>query len=157
AMNSEYGPYGFWEGTEEAFEEHVKTQLEKIRNAPVVAFPTLEIGKSQFPRCAPETRHRLEILVSIFTDQDEIPFSVLNHVNIMGTPFFQNCKLANSTRPGNYNGLVLAPFFQPQGTGEAVEKTESHNPFFRVDLLTGCNNLVSFSDALSNNFKNIKN
>jgi diguanylate cyclase (GGDEF)-like protein len=35
-----------------------------------------------------------------------------------------------------------------------MEKTESHNPFFRVDLLTGCNNLVSFSDALSNNFDN---
>ena len=35
-----------------------------------------------------------------------------------------------------------------------MEKTESHNPFFRVDLLTGCNNLVSFSDALSDNFDN---
>jgi 2-succinyl-6-hydroxy-2,4-cyclohexadiene-1-carboxylate synthase len=42
AMNSEYGPYGLWEGTEEAFEEHVATQLEKIRNAPVTVFPTLE-------------------------------------------------------------------------------------------------------------------
>src|SRR5512138_3847749 len=29
------------------------------------------------------------------------------------------------------------------------------NPFFRVDLLTGCNNLVSFSKALDNNFENI--
>ncbi len=28
------------------------------------------------------------------------------------------------------------------------------NPFFRVDLLTGCYNLVSFSKALDNNFKN---
>ncbi len=36
-----------------------------------------------------------------------------------------------------------------------MEKAESHNPFFRVDLLTGCNNLVSFSDALSNDFDNI--
>ena len=35
-----------------------------------------------------------------------------------------------------------------------MEKTKSHNPFFRTDLLTGCNNLVSFSEALSNNFKN---
>lgn len=35
-----------------------------------------------------------------------------------------------------------------------MEKTESHNPFFRVDLLTGCNNLVSFTEALSNNFEN---
>jgi len=35
-----------------------------------------------------------------------------------------------------------------------MEKSESHNPFFRVDLLTGCNNLVSFSEALSNNFEN---
>ena len=32
---------------------------------------------------------------------------------------------------------------------------ESSNPFFRVDLLTGCNNLVSFSKALDNNFENI--
>lgn len=35
-----------------------------------------------------------------------------------------------------------------------MESIESHNTFFRVDLLTGCNNLVSFSDALSNNFDN---
>lgn len=35
-----------------------------------------------------------------------------------------------------------------------MEKTESHNPFFRVDLLTGCNNLVSFTEALSNDFEN---
>lgn len=35
-----------------------------------------------------------------------------------------------------------------------MNKTESHNPFFRVDLLTGCNNLVSFSEALSNDFEN---
>ena len=28
------------------------------------------------------------------------------------------------------------------------------NPFFRVDLLTGCNNLVSFSKALDDNFEN---
>ncbi|RJP48158.1 MAG: diguanylate cyclase [Anaerolineaceae bacterium] len=31
---------------------------------------------------------------------------------------------------------------------------ESHTPFLRVDLLTGCNNLVSFSDALANDFDN---
>lgn len=42
AMNNEFGPYGLWEGIEEAFEEHVNTQLEKIRNAPVVVFPTLD-------------------------------------------------------------------------------------------------------------------
>ena len=36
-----------------------------------------------------------------------------------------------------------------------MDKTESPNPFFRVDLLTGCNNLVSFSDALANDFDNI--
>ena len=35
-----------------------------------------------------------------------------------------------------------------------MEKAESHNLFFRVDLLTGCNNLVSFSEALSNDFGN---
>ena len=32
---------------------------------------------------------------------------------------------------------------------------ESSNPFFRVDLLTGCNNLVSFSKALDDNFENL--
>lgn len=31
---------------------------------------------------------------------------------------------------------------------------EPPNPFFRVDLLTGCNNLVSFSKALDDNFDN---
>jgi diguanylate cyclase (GGDEF)-like protein len=31
---------------------------------------------------------------------------------------------------------------------------DSPNPFFRVDLLTGCNNLVSFSKALADNFEN---
>lgn len=31
---------------------------------------------------------------------------------------------------------------------------DSPNPFFRVDLLTGCNNLLSFSRALENNFEN---
>lgn len=30
----------------------------------------------------------------------------------------------------------------------------SPNPFFQVDLLTGCNNLVSFSKALDDNFEN---
>jgi 2-succinyl-6-hydroxy-2,4-cyclohexadiene-1-carboxylate synthase len=42
AMNSEYGPYGLWEGTEEEFNQHVTSQLEKIRNAPVVVFPTMD-------------------------------------------------------------------------------------------------------------------
>jgi len=31
---------------------------------------------------------------------------------------------------------------------------DSSNPFFRVDLLTGCSNLVSFSKSLENNFEN---
>jgi len=31
---------------------------------------------------------------------------------------------------------------------------DTPNPFFSVDLLTGCNNLVSFSKALDNNFEN---
>jgi len=35
-----------------------------------------------------------------------------------------------------------------------MKNFESSNPFFRVDLLTGCNNLVSFSKALDNNFEN---
>lgn len=37
---------------------------------------------------------------------------------------------------------------------EMDKKMESRNPFLRVDLLTGCNNLVSFSDALTNDFDN---
>ncbi len=41
-MNSEYGPYGLWEGTAEEFDQHVTAQLKKIRNAPEVTFPTLE-------------------------------------------------------------------------------------------------------------------
>jgi len=32
---------------------------------------------------------------------------------------------------------------------------DGSNPFFRVDLLTGCNNLVSFSKALDDNFENL--
>ncbi|MEP7137771.1 MAG: diguanylate cyclase [Chloroflexota bacterium] len=32
---------------------------------------------------------------------------------------------------------------------------DAPNPFFSVDLLTGCNNLVSFSKALDNNFENL--
>lgn len=38
-----------------------------------------------------------------------------------------------------------------------MEKLESPNIFFRVDLLTGCNNLVSFNNALSDNFHNLTN
>src|ERR1051326_2237879 len=34
------------------------------------------------------------------------------------------------------------------------ESQTSTNPFFHVDLLTGCHNLVSFSKALDNNFEN---
>lgn len=35
-----------------------------------------------------------------------------------------------------------------------MDNFDSPNPFFRVDLLTGCNNLLSFSRALENNFEN---
>ena len=35
-----------------------------------------------------------------------------------------------------------------------MKEFNTPNPFFRVDLLTGCNNLVSFSKALDNNFEN---
>jgi diguanylate cyclase (GGDEF)-like protein len=38
-----------------------------------------------------------------------------------------------------------------------MEKPESPNIFFRVDLLTGCKNLVSFNEALSDNFYNATN
>src|SRR5215510_13402886 len=35
-----------------------------------------------------------------------------------------------------------------------MKASDTFNPFFRVDLLTGCNNLVSFSKALDDNFDN---
>jgi diguanylate cyclase (GGDEF)-like protein len=35
-----------------------------------------------------------------------------------------------------------------------MKETEHTNPFFRVDILTGCNNLVSFSKSLDRNFDN---
>ena len=41
ALSSVYGPYGLWEGTQEEFEQHVADQLQKIRNTPLVTFPTL--------------------------------------------------------------------------------------------------------------------
>lgn len=42
ALSSEFGPYGTWEGTEDAFEEHVARQLEKIRSTPAARFPTID-------------------------------------------------------------------------------------------------------------------
>jgi 2-succinyl-6-hydroxy-2,4-cyclohexadiene-1-carboxylate synthase len=42
ALSSEYGPYGTWEGSETEFEEHVASQLEKIRNAPETIFPSVD-------------------------------------------------------------------------------------------------------------------
>jgi len=35
-----------------------------------------------------------------------------------------------------------------------MKDADSTNPFFRVDLLTGCSNLVSFSRSLESNFEN---
>lgn len=35
-----------------------------------------------------------------------------------------------------------------------MKEFDSSNPFLRVDMLTGCNNLVSFSKSLENNFEN---
>jgi len=42
ALSSEFGPYGTWEGSEPEFEEHVASQLDKIRNAPDPIYPSLE-------------------------------------------------------------------------------------------------------------------
>ena len=42
AMNSEYGPYGLWEGSEEEYKEYISNQVEKIRSAPTQSFPTME-------------------------------------------------------------------------------------------------------------------
>ncbi len=37
-----------------------------------------------------------------------------------------------------------------------MKEVDSSNPFFRVDLLTGCSNLVSFSRSLEDNFDNTR-
>jgi pimeloyl-ACP methyl ester carboxylesterase len=42
ALSSEYGPYGAWEGTEQAFEEYVAAQLEKIQNAPDAIYASMD-------------------------------------------------------------------------------------------------------------------
>jgi len=42
ALYSEYGPYGIWEGSEADFEEHVASQLERIRNTPEPAFDSVD-------------------------------------------------------------------------------------------------------------------
>lgn len=42
ALNSEYGPYGIWEGSKVDFEEYVASQLEKIRKAPETIFPSVD-------------------------------------------------------------------------------------------------------------------
>ncbi|MBU1749146.1 MAG: alpha/beta hydrolase, partial [Chloroflexi bacterium] len=42
ALYSEYGPYGIWEGSETDFEEHVASQLEKIRHTPETAFHSVD-------------------------------------------------------------------------------------------------------------------
>jgi pimeloyl-ACP methyl ester carboxylesterase len=42
AASSEFGPYGTWEGSEEAFEAHVAAELEKMRKAPELTFPSLD-------------------------------------------------------------------------------------------------------------------
>ena len=42
ALSSEYGPYGTWDGTEQAFEEYVAEQLEQIQNAPDAIYASLD-------------------------------------------------------------------------------------------------------------------
>jgi pimeloyl-ACP methyl ester carboxylesterase len=42
ALSSEFGPYGTWEGSEAEFEAHVTSELEKIRNAPVPSYPSVD-------------------------------------------------------------------------------------------------------------------
>ncbi|MBN2149527.1 MAG: alpha/beta fold hydrolase, partial [Anaerolineales bacterium] len=42
ALASEYGLYGTWEGSEEAFEAHVREQLERMHNAPQRVYPSVE-------------------------------------------------------------------------------------------------------------------
>jgi 2-succinyl-6-hydroxy-2,4-cyclohexadiene-1-carboxylate synthase len=42
ALSSEYGPYGIWDGSEEAFRAYVAEFLEKTRNAPERVFDSIE-------------------------------------------------------------------------------------------------------------------
>jgi 2-succinyl-6-hydroxy-2,4-cyclohexadiene-1-carboxylate synthase len=42
ALSSAYGPYGTWEGSEGAFEEHVIDMLNKMAARPKTTFPTVE-------------------------------------------------------------------------------------------------------------------
>jgi pimeloyl-ACP methyl ester carboxylesterase len=40
ALTSEYGPYGLWEGSEEAFKEHVAEEMAQVRNRADPVFPS---------------------------------------------------------------------------------------------------------------------
>jgi pimeloyl-ACP methyl ester carboxylesterase len=42
ALSSEYGPYSAWEGSQADFEEHVTQQLEKLRSAPEIIYPSID-------------------------------------------------------------------------------------------------------------------
>ena len=42
ALSSEFGPYGTWEGTETQFEEHVLSQLAKMRDVPEKIYPSVD-------------------------------------------------------------------------------------------------------------------
>lgn len=42
ALYSEYGPYGIWEGSEEAFREHVADRLDKLRNTTDPVFASVD-------------------------------------------------------------------------------------------------------------------
>lgn len=55
----------------------------------------------------------------------------------------------------HYNGIIIAFFTNTMVS--PMEKPETSNIFFRVDLLTGCKNLVSFNQALTENFYNPTN
>lgn len=73
-----------------------------------------------------------------------LAFIVCHH-----TFLYQNCKLSHFTPQAIIIGAHCS-------TAKCyMEKAESHNPFFRTDLLTGCNNLVSFSNALADDFDNV--
>jgi 2-succinyl-6-hydroxy-2,4-cyclohexadiene-1-carboxylate synthase len=42
ALFSEYGPYGLWEGSEAAFQEHAEKTLEKMRSAKPTVYPSVD-------------------------------------------------------------------------------------------------------------------
>ncbi len=140
------------------FENHISKIIAIFREG--MTLLALKIRECQFARSAPQMCHHLEIIVTIIADHGRIPFPVswaLQKLNNTGALFSKlQTRQFRSTEIMQAIIMDLCLRFSSKHSGQVkpMKKNKSHNPFFRVDLLTGCNNLVSFSDALSNNFEN---